>query len=169
MEEFCRLTQIPLECSHPQDLPGSSSRPPWVRPVRKKTPSVARSPANSAESPSHHGSPEDYQPTDAFLDLSGGSPQTPAAPFSPTIPGAYGLSGPSGPSFMDSPGAMNMMSQDSAMSMSPADILALFNDGTVDMSSLLMSPDLPGATEQPGNGFYGMSTSPNGNGNRVSP
>ncbi|KAI0655064.1 fungal-specific transcription factor domain-containing protein [Cubamyces menziesii] len=82
MEEFCRITQIPLETSRPQDgsSSGSSNRPPWVRPVRKKASSSARSPAGSGDSPSHHGSPEDYQPTDAFLDhLS--SPRAPSQPF----------------------------------------------------------------------------------------
>ncbi|KAI0748897.1 fungal-specific transcription factor domain-containing protein [Fomes fomentarius] len=68
MEEFCRITQIPLEAPRQQDGPGSSSRPPWVRPVRKKTSSTARSPAGSGDSPLNHGSPEEFQPsTDAMM------------------------------------------------------------------------------------------------------
>lgn len=92
MEEFCRskqpspqpqlilaltpifalailVTQIPLEPAR-QDQSASRSRPPWIRPVRKKTPSVAHSSASN-DSPSHQSSPEAFSPSDAFLDLSG--------------------------------------------------------------------------------------------------
>ncbi|KAI5823903.1 hypothetical protein K523DRAFT_324948, partial [Schizophyllum commune Tattone D] len=43
MEEFCRLTGIPLETSQRPD--GEENRPAWIRPVRKK--SSVRSPSNA--------------------------------------------------------------------------------------------------------------------------
>ncbi|KZT06707.1 uncharacterized protein LAESUDRAFT_759201 [Laetiporus sulphureus 93-53] len=178
MEEFCRLTQIPLEGSRNVETPGPSNRPPWVRPARKKTPSSARSPANSADSPSHHGSPEEFSTNDAFLDLRGTSQEP--APFSPSAnpstqnvahalsQNAFGLGGHSNgavPTFMDTPGGMDMMNTDSTLSMSANDILALFNEGNVDMTSLLMSPNLGGTTESHGGGtFYSMTPTANGNG-----
>ncbi|CCM05299.1 uncharacterized protein FIBRA_07513 [Fibroporia radiculosa] len=172
MEEFCRLTQIPLDASRSLDAPGTSNRPPWVRPARKKTPSSARSPGNSADSPSHAGSPEEFPSSDAFLDLRGTSQEP--APFSPSSnpstqgvahalsQNAFGMGGPSNgavQSFMDTSGSMDMMATDNPLSMSPSDILALFsNDGSVDMTSLLMSPHIGGSSEPPsGGGFYSMT------------
>ncbi|KAI0354102.1 hypothetical protein OH77DRAFT_1590863 [Trametes cingulata] len=186
MEEFCRITQIPLETSRPQE--GSSAnnnRPPWVRPVRKKATSNARSPAGSGDSPSHHGSPEDYQPTDAFLDHLGGSPRSAPQPFSvasssqsqnqqqhPLAQGPFGMpaSAPNMPTFMDTgggPSPMNILPPDpgvGGMPMSTADIMAFLNaDPALDMSSILASPDMAGLDHQ-SNGFYHMGTSPAGNG-----
>ncbi|KAF8628549.1 hypothetical protein AX15_003828 [Amanita polypyramis BW_CC] len=68
MEEFCRVTQIPLDPPRTdgKNMNGSqSSRPPWIRPVRKKASSVSaansRSPNhNNSDSPSHHSSPESF-------------------------------------------------------------------------------------------------------------
>ncbi|PCH37143.1 hypothetical protein WOLCODRAFT_140731 [Wolfiporia cocos MD-104 SS10] len=159
MEEFCRLTQIPLDSARNGDVPGASNRPPWVRPARKKTPSSARSPAGSADSPSHTGSPEDYSTSDAFLDLRGTSQEP--APFTPNSnPSTQGP----GPSFMDGSSGLDMMSTDSPLSMNPSDILALFNDGSVDMSTLLMSPHIGGSSESQNGGFYSMTPTPNGSG-----
>ncbi|KAJ7779119.1 fungal-specific transcription factor domain-containing protein [Mycena metata] len=72
MEEFCRLTQIPLDA--PRDTPetttAADARPPWIRPVRKK--SVAATTAArrslSAESPSQKSgsSPEAFSPSEFF-------------------------------------------------------------------------------------------------------
>ncbi|KAF9524900.1 fungal-specific transcription factor domain-containing protein [Crepidotus variabilis] len=64
MEEFCRLTGIPLETT-PESGPPKATRPPWIRPVRKKAQSSARS--NQSESPPH-GSPEAFSPSDFFTD-----------------------------------------------------------------------------------------------------
>ncbi|OSC98887.1 hypothetical protein PYCCODRAFT_1396301 [Trametes coccinea BRFM310] len=198
MEEFCRITQIPLETSRPHDGPSSNSnRPPWVRPVRKKASSSARSPAGSGDSPSHHGSPEDYQPTDAFLDHLGGSPRPAPQPFAaqqqqqqqhPLAQGAFGLpaSAPGNmPAFMDAGGPSAMggilpadagvgvgvgVGGGGGMAMSAADIMAFLNaDPALDMSSILGSPDLGGLDHQV-NGFYNLGTSPAGNGaNPLSP
>ncbi|OSX62312.1 hypothetical protein POSPLADRAFT_1143806 [Postia placenta MAD-698-R-SB12] len=172
MEEFCRLTQIPLDSnrgdgSGSSGTPGPSHRPPWVRPARKKTPSNARSPANSADSPSHAGSPEEFPAPDPFLDLRGTSQEP--APFSPSSnPSTQGVAhalsqaafGGSLATFMDSSNAMDIMPSENAIS---PDLLALFNDGSVDMASLLMSPHLGGSSDTPG-GFYGLTPTPSGSG-----
>ncbi|KAF9261614.1 hypothetical protein L218DRAFT_980783 [Marasmius fiardii PR-910] len=55
LEEFCRLTQIPLEPSGTES-PQSDTRPAWIRPVRKKTISSVTRSSQSGES--HHSSPE---------------------------------------------------------------------------------------------------------------
>ncbi|KAH9925726.1 fungal-specific transcription factor domain-containing protein [Fomitopsis serialis] len=106
LEEFCRLTAIPLDAVR-NECPGASNRPAWVRPARKKTPSSARSPAHSADSPSHHGSPEDFS-ADAFLDLRAKSqePNLFASSSSSTqvVNGFGGLS-----SFMDTSNGMDMI------------------------------------------------------------
>ncbi|TFY62298.1 hypothetical protein EVJ58_g3957 [Rhodofomes roseus] len=161
LEEFCRLTAIPLDAAR-NECPGASNRPAWVRPARKKTPSTARSPAHSADSPSHHSSPEDY--TDAFMDLRAKSQEpNPFAsnPSTQTL-AQNGFGGIS--SFMDASNGLDLMSTDSSLPMSQSDILALLNDGTVDMTSLLMSPTLGGSAEPQGGGFYAMTPTSNGNG-----
>ena len=74
IEEFCRrmsylhllyfpissysilVTRIPLDA--PARVDASQSRPPWIRPVRKKTPSLARDGRPGSSSDSQHGSPE---------------------------------------------------------------------------------------------------------------
>ncbi|EMD32360.1 hypothetical protein CERSUDRAFT_118728 [Gelatoporia subvermispora B] len=165
MEEFCRVTQIPLECSR-QDASGGSNRPPWVRPVRKKTPSSARSPGGSGGSPSHHGSPEEFNASDAFLDLSGGagpkSPQVPSQPFSSQNIGAFPLGGGQpGPPFDNGAGGpMDVMPQEGNVPMSPSEILALLNEGTVDMAALVMQPD--GHPSEFYGGMSGAGASTNG-------
>lgn len=171
MEEFCRrescpfsgfpsrlnlasVTQIPLEASR-HDTTERRSRPPWIRPVRKKTPSVAHSNASN-ESPPHHSSPESFSPSDAFLDLTGGASTSPA-PFSPAsnapsarslaqnayVLGNSVLDGGPPPPYLEN-GNVDMISSESALSISSSDILALFNDGGVDVAALLMSPDITG-------------------------
>ncbi|KAI0746270.1 fungal-specific transcription factor domain-containing protein [Daedaleopsis nitida] len=154
MEEFCRLTQIPLETAPRQpDGTGANHRPPWVRPVRKKTSSSARSPAGSGDSPLNHGSPEEFQPsTDAFLDHMpplGSSPQAAAQPFSVPAPAPFGI--------LDTTGA-TMMQTDPGPPMSAADIMAFLNaEPGLDMSALLASPDM-GALDHQANGFYHLGT-----------
>ncbi|KAI0643997.1 fungal-specific transcription factor domain-containing protein [Trametes meyenii] len=194
MEEFCRITQIPLETPRPPEGGSSNNRPPWVRPVRKKATSNARSPAGSGDSPSQHGSPEDFQPTDAFLDhLSGSSPRAsfsgPSGP-QPPQPGAspfgLGLGGLAGAppgmqAFMDPTSPMNVLPPDPGVGvgvgpaggvpMSTADIMAFLNaDPGLDMGSILASPDL-GGLDHHQNGFYHMGSPAVGNGqaNPLSP
>ncbi|KAJ7687727.1 fungal-specific transcription factor domain-containing protein [Mycena rosella] len=75
MEEFCRLTQIPLDAPGPREgatetSTDANARPPWIRPVRKKSVAANASARSAADarsaSPSTKsgsgGSPEGYGP-----------------------------------------------------------------------------------------------------------
>ncbi|KAF7377418.1 putative transcriptional regulatory protein C3C7.04 [Mycena sanguinolenta] len=76
MEEFCRLTQIPLDAPRetPETNTSANARPPWIRPVRKKSVAAAASASASAARRSksaedgvsqHSGSsPEAFSPSD---------------------------------------------------------------------------------------------------------
>lgn len=61
-----------------------------------------------------------------------------------------GMSGSGGP--MD-------MSPDGTMGMSPTELLAMFNEGGIDVASLLMSPSLDGsdAVGTPTNAFFALN------------
>ncbi|KAL5532521.1 hypothetical protein ACEPAF_4295 [Sanghuangporus sanghuang] len=79
IEEFCRLTRIPLDA--PESQPSvtsklSRSRPPWIRPVRKKarTTSQSRGVASGESDNSRHGSPADDMMSPAASTLSAPSP-----------------------------------------------------------------------------------------------
>jgi len=153
MEEFCRLTNIPLETSR-QDGPASATRPPWIRPVRKKAPSIARS-NQSGDSPSHHSSPEAFSPSEFFSEptkpaFSSGPPSSSGATPSNqvTSPPQYTSAAVGTPpqqaqqtnnsTFMDTSGGLGMdslMREDPSMYMSH-EMMALFNDGGVDVQHL---------------------------------
>ncbi|KAJ7917090.1 fungal-specific transcription factor domain-containing protein [Mycena leptocephala] len=82
MEEFCRLTQIPLDAPRetPETNTTANARPPWIRPVRKKSVAAASSAARrsrSAESPSQKSgsSPEAFSPSDFFNTDQQGTPE----------------------------------------------------------------------------------------------
>jgi len=64
------VTGIPLETSHQDTRPASTSRPPWIRPVRKKATSGVK--LNSCNSPSnssqHDGALEAFSPSDFLVD-----------------------------------------------------------------------------------------------------
>ncbi|KAF5371410.1 hypothetical protein D9757_010008 [Collybiopsis confluens] len=74
LEEFCRLTQIPLEPTRPDSTQNDSSRPAWIRPVRKKTTargggSVGGGSQNGDSPPNHttsSDSPEAFSPSEFF-------------------------------------------------------------------------------------------------------
>jgi len=57
-----------------------------------------------------------------------------------------------------------MISHEAALSISSSDILALFNDGGVDVASLLMSPEISGARRHSDghihSDFYGSIAGP---------
>ncbi|KAF4609485.1 hypothetical protein D9613_012329 [Agrocybe pediades] len=154
MEEFCRLTNIPLETTR-QDGPASSTRPPWIRPVRKKAPSIARS--TQSDSPSHHSSPEAFSPSDFFAEPAnkpsfvtnqastsatklGNHVTSPPPPYPLTSTSQQSQQQNSTPSFMDTSGGigMDMMRDDSQMYMTH-EMMALFNDGGVDVQHLFPS------------------------------
>ncbi|PPQ74836.1 hypothetical protein CVT24_003660 [Panaeolus cyanescens] len=161
MEEFCRLTNIPLETSR-QDGPASATRPPWIRPVRKKAPSVARS-THSGDSPSQHSSPEAFSPSDFFVDpvkntFASGPPSTSSGSVSGHAVNSVSNAGGSPPafsngvsqtqnngttSFMDASGGMgmDMIREDPQMYMSMSqDVMSLFDGGSMDVNHLF-SPD----------------------------
>ncbi|KAF7303862.1 P-type phospholipid transporter [Mycena indigotica] len=127
MEEFCRLTQIPLDTPREPAESNANSRPPWIRPVRKKSiAAVANAAAvrrsRSEESPSHHSSgesPEAFSPTD-FFTAEAAQPPDYAQTF-PEMDGAgLGLGSPGGDPRMY------------------VDVLAMFNDGASDVGGGLM-------------------------------
>ncbi|RDB16620.1 putative transcriptional regulatory protein C3C7.04 [Hypsizygus marmoreus] len=159
MEEFCRLTQIPLETTTTrQDAPPQiSNRPPWIRPVRKKAPSVPRSNI-STDSPPQHSSPESFSASE-FFDVGAGVGVGVGAGggFRPATNGYASSSANGGGEFMDTSGGMvgvgvvggggnggagggaggEMMRDDgSQMYMSPAEMMALFDEGAVDVQQL---------------------------------
>lgn len=173
MEEFCRrkyfpsqpyakfcganipscfsVTQIPLETTR-QETTASSTRPPWIRPVRKKAPSAPRS--TSADSPSQHSSPESYPSSEFFAEPSkngssfaSGHSMTPGT-SSTSPPQSYPSSDQSQGTFMDTSGGMGMdiIREDPQMYMSPAEMMALFDDG-VDVAHLF-SPGFMGHPHQ---------------------
>lgn len=139
MEEFCRLTQIPLEPSRLDSQEQSKNRPPWIRPVRKKTPSMTKP---GSDGGSHHSSPESFPPSEFFTDHPGlASPPTMNQAFSPSTPNSvpsaspYGLSNRrisvSAPSYMDS---QNNLDVDPTVYMpSPGDVMGMFNDSGVEV------------------------------------
>lgn len=138
MEEFCRLTQIPLEPSRPGQEQ-SKNRPPWIRPVRKKTPSTTKA---GSDGSSHHSSPESFSPSEFFADHPSGlgSPSTISQPFSPN-PNQVASASPYGLSsrrtslsvpYMDAPNGLDI---DPTMYISPPEMMGMFNDSGVDVSS----------------------------------
>ena len=152
---FLLVTNIPVETSG-QDEPARASRPPWIRPVRKKAPSLARS-NHSGDSPPHHSSPEAFSPSDFF-----GEPPNPVFPSTPsstsgssqpsnTIPSTpqyvngngSGQTQTNNSTYMDTSAdmGMNMIREDSQIYMFPGEMMALFNDGAVDVGQLFSSVD----------------------------
>ncbi|KAI0051558.1 hypothetical protein FA95DRAFT_1534316 [Auriscalpium vulgare] len=158
MEEFCRITQIPLDNpSIPQELLQNMPRPPWVRPVRKKNPSAPRS-SGSVDSPARE-SPETFSPTDMFVDMIGANgpthPSGSAFALSNGFSGTKGGPTTSSPQpftldssspvshFLDVGGGVDGMKSDPVTAMSPVDIMALFNEGNMDMDMASMFPPQP--------------------------
>jgi hypothetical protein len=161
------------------------NRPPWIRPVRKKAPSASK----STESASQHSSPDGFSPSDFFVDMGtpqtlpqvkagyGQGPQPPSSAHPSNSPpqGAQHQSNTEYPmpilpstarpsSFMDTSGGMSM--DDAPMYLSPAEVMALFNDGGVDMASLFQpSPEyLQSASHDGADGRSYGSSSPFGKG-----
>ncbi|KAG5734630.1 Transcriptional activator protein acu-15 [Termitomyces sp. T112] len=142
MEEFCRLTHIPLETT--QREPNASNRPPWIRPVRKKSAARSVGTANT-DSPPQHSSPEGFSTTDFFVDppkngssLFVSSPPVPSvtSPMSHTQPQLFSPANQPQAQFMDTSGmGFDMIREDSQMYMPPSDMMGLFDDG-VDVQQL---------------------------------
>ncbi|KAK7442777.1 hypothetical protein VKT23_016022 [Stygiomarasmius scandens] len=172
LEEFCRLTQIPLEPTR-QDNPQNNSRPAWIRPVRKKASSQSNRRGSQSESPSHHdhSSPEGFSPSDFFVEPKTSAPVTGAGPSSsgqqynaggvssntsvssppsagpsnaPENPGSPVLfSGLNGLGGMSPVGmGMDMMREGSGMYLSQVDMASLFGDQGLDVN--MFSADFGG-------------------------
>ncbi|KIK63427.1 hypothetical protein GYMLUDRAFT_41111 [Collybiopsis luxurians FD-317 M1] len=115
LEEFCRLTQIPLEPTRPDNPQNDSSRPAWIRPVRKKASiSVSRGGGSagggsqSGDSPPQHttssNSPEAFSPSDFFNTDPGPKGSAFQSPSASTSNGhGHGQHGQHGPSSVASP------------------------------------------------------------------
>ncbi|KAL0959028.1 hypothetical protein HGRIS_014335 [Hohenbuehelia grisea] len=184
MEEFCRLTQIPLEpTSRPEGAP--TNRPPWIRPARKKAPSGARS--NRSDSVSQHSSPEAFSPSDFLNDPPKSSipayqsPSASALQQSPSqtnlLASGSGSSPSNGPQatatspFIDAGMAasigMDIVRGDNVF-MPPSDMMALFGD-SVDVNAMFSSdfmqaqPSPPAQGMSPGGGDAGSGQGVNGN------
>ncbi|KAG6887599.1 hypothetical protein C0992_011577 [Termitomyces sp. T32_za158] len=137
------LTQIPLE-THRRE-PNANNRPPWIRPVRKKSAARSVGTANT-DSPPQHSSPEGFSPADFFVDppkngsssLFVSTPPAPAvsSPVSQQRPQPFSpVNQPQAP-FMDTSGmGFDMIREDSHMYMSASDMMGLFDDG-VDVQQL---------------------------------
>ncbi|KAF7975571.1 hypothetical protein HWV62_9271 [Athelia sp. TMB] len=148
MEEFCRLTKIPLDAAHREGPERDRNRPPWIRPVRKKAPSSARTADSNSE---HHSSPEAFSPNEFFADAStpqtlpllqttfSHSPRLPtsARPRSSSTSTTYPLQSLASTLSSGVDATANMdMNDPNNMFMLSEDVMALFNDGSVDMAAL---------------------------------
>ncbi|KAF8176363.1 fungal-specific transcription factor domain-containing protein [Mycena galopus ATCC 62051] len=138
MEEFCRLTQIPLDAPRETPETNTNARPPWIRPVRKK--SVAASASASAARRSKSAGAEDN-----LSQNSGNSGSSPEA-FSPsdflqqraTPEYAQGFPEMDGMGIgMAGGGGEGENGGDARMF---AEVLAMFNDGSPDAGAHLFSP-----------------------------
>lgn len=134
-----------------QDEPARASRPPWIRPVRKKAPSLARSNhSGGGDSPPHHSSPEAFSPSDFFVEPPNSVfPSTPSSTSGSSQPSntppqyvngsngsAHSQTQTNNSTYMDTSGDMGM---DPQMYMFPGEMMALFNDGAVDVCQLFPS------------------------------
>ncbi|TFK47399.1 hypothetical protein OE88DRAFT_1666165 [Heliocybe sulcata] len=167
MEEFCRLTQIPLDSPARAAEGTNNTRPSWMKPVRKKTPSAVRSNGSSSDTASQHNSPEDFS-SEMFLDGVVASPGPIASAFSPKNPGRQDTQSPY--SFMAP--TMQGRTSDPSIPMSPNDFMALLNDGGLDMASLFssgpadfMSPGMMADSPVASGGVFASPISPSANGN----
>lgn len=155
MEEFCRLTQIPLEPTR-QDNPQNNSRPAWIRPVRKKTSSVQHGPSEASQ----HSSPESFSQSEFLTDLN----PTTMFPTVATSSGSsaalsqaqFGKGSPASPSpsFVDALSMDQLIRDEAQMYMSP-EVLAMFDGGP------MFSPDFSGQAlpSDGSNGTVGTSSS----------
>lgn len=156
------MTEIPLEPIGP-DAATDNTRPPWLRPVRKKTPSAPRS-THSGESPSQHSSPEAFSPSDFFADPNTSYPQASTSASGIPTPRQYQNGNGNGNTQQNTSPFMGMdiSREDGGIYMSPTEAMALFNDSGVDVGSLFsseyMQPDgsVARGTNSPAN-FQKMS------------
>jgi len=137
LEEFCRLTQIPLDnLTISSELMGSSERPPWIRPARKKNASTHRSTGAVGSPP--HNTPESTgnlscAPACTPLDLVTDS--APVAPSQCQQEFSVGTASPS-EQFPNPAGGLELP-------MPSAELMAFLGDGCVDVFGLFLQSALP--------------------------
>lgn len=129
--------------------------------MRKKTPSMAK--GTGSDGSSHHSSPEAFSPSEFFVDPGVGI--TSAQPFNPTsaADGSAGhylgarRSSLTLPSFLDTAAATMEVDPSIYMS-SPAEVMSMLGDGSVDVSTIF-TPDFntmgPHSTESRESSLYG--------------
>lgn len=140
------VTQIPLDNQTiSRELIVSSTRPPWIRPARKKNPPAPRS-TGGVESPPQD-TPEFVGNTIStalastpFNLATDFSPVTPTQPQPDFLVGAEPSSGQ-----LDHAGA-GAGAGGLELPMPSAELLALFGDGSLDVTGLLSPPVLSGCT-----------------------
>ena len=145
-------TQIPLDNQTiSRELIVSSTRPPWIRPARKKNPSVPRS-TGGVELPS-----QDTPELNPISTAQAGSPFNLATDFSPVAPTRsrpdFLVDTQSSSGHLD-PAAVGARGLE--LPMPSAELLALFRDGSLDITGLLSPSVLSGSTtDRPGHTRYG--------------
>jgi hypothetical protein len=154
MEEFCRLTQIPLDSPTPsQEFLVSSVRPPWIRPARKKNPPVSRS-TGSAESLLQDTSEFASDPISIAAASTPFSLTTYLSPVMSTSSQREVTPSPSRP-LLDRAGA-GAGAGGVAMLMPSTELMSIFGDSDLDVAGLFPSSALPGfPTDQLGDAPYG--------------
>jgi hypothetical protein len=131
------VTGIPIETSHQDTRPASTSRPPWIRPVRKKaTPGVKLNSCNSPSNSSQHdGALEAFSPSDFLVD----TPKSvhasgPASPASSTNQPQFSMAESIGSTFDNTSGITCEVRHESQMDV-PPEMFELFKAGGMDMTA----------------------------------
>lgn len=114
------VTKIPLDTAQRDEPEIDRERPRWIRPAQKKAPSKK---AHSNAESNSSDSPEAFSPSEFFADV--GTPQT--LPHLPMQHLVSTLPGSAGNLDMNDPNNMFILSDD---------VMAIFNDGNVDMAAL---------------------------------
>jgi len=136
------VTQIPLDNQTiSRELIVSSARPPWIRPARKKNPSAPRS-TGGVESPPQDTPEFTGNTISTALASTPFNLATDFSPVTPTQPQPDFLIGAESSSVqLDHAGAGGL-----ELPMPSAELLALFGDGSLDVTGLLSPPVLSGCT-----------------------
>jgi len=164
MEEFCRLTKIPLDgpTSSGEFVP-NPVRPPWIRPARKKNPSVPRStpcmespPQDTSEFASDHIS---FAQTSTPF-----NPITSLSPVMSTLSRQEYLAGTTPPSepLLDPAGGAGAAGGQTLFTPSE-ELMSIFEDTDLGVAGLFPSSAFPGSTmDRLGDAPYGENMARHG-------
>ncbi|KAN0128261.1 Fungal specific transcription factor domain containing protein [Lactarius tabidus] len=152
MEEFCRLTQIPLDNQTiSQELITSSTRPPWIRPARKKNPSGPRStgsvelpPADASEfasSPVSTTSPNMLFTPTGFSSVAQTQPPSRFSVDAASPRGQFLEPSRAGAGNLEHP---ESDSDTNSMPMPSVELMALAEDGGLNVANLFPRQSVPG-------------------------